>query len=123
MLEASSTRPLGVPTESRPNPLCNYPLTDTSLPSLPHPFLGDNRAYSTSSPPTSPRYPSSTSTVNPTYQSLVNGGLGAGSVPISSRLSEKMPDRSTYTPASASKEVKADNGAPRLFGIELKWIS
>jgi hypothetical protein len=110
-------------------------LTNTSLPSLPHPFLSQtsphsHRAYSaTASPPASPK-------VNPSHHNHHHGFHNHYQPPLStyqalaSGTSSQTNYQSTYSKGMESRSAgpipqisRERDGPPMLFGIELKWIS
>ncbi|WOO80697.1 UDP-galactose transporter [Vanrija pseudolonga] len=126
----------------RPRPFRRRSLT--SLPSLPHPSaptppprspamsVPPSRAMSfTSSPPTSPAQASTLPTI-PTYEALTQprsnidrSGLGLGSSNSFARaptIDEKGP---RYIPpqVAAPQPPRDTSGPPKIFGIELKWVS
>lgn len=126
----------------RPRPFRRRSLT--SLPSLPHPSaptppprspamsVPPSRAMSfTSSPPTSPAQASTLPTI-PTYEALTQpranldrSGLGIGSSNSFARaptIDEKGP-RYIPTQVAAPQPPRDTSGPPKIFGVELKWVS
>ncbi|KAL1411649.1 hypothetical protein Q8F55_002614 [Vanrija albida] len=91
-----------------------------------------SRAMSfTSSPPTSPAQPSTLPTI-PTYEALTQprsnidrSGLGVASSNSFARantIDEKAP-RYIPTQVAAPQPQRDNSGPPKIFGIELKWVS
>ena len=124
--------------------VCNphLTLTDPSLPSLPHPFLSPRPVPMSSnpspaSPNESPRLPSHSTLPHSIYHSLQNGLIAGATIPASYQSTQstyrQSPPRTAsprideksgagFTMASSST-VRDREGSPRLWGVELKWIS